>query len=180
MTWVTQLIELLFCWLPRLYFVNPDESGVRITLGSRVSPISPGFYVNWPLIHEFFKISTATQGVRFAIQSVTTVDNVDIAIRGAILYRVTDATKAIFETDDFDECLEAIAGGVIASFVADKTYEELGDREALKNEIMKGLRGEAGGWGIKLTRVYLPDIGRVRNIRVLSDHVEPLVPVNVE
>ncbi len=177
MTWFTQLLDVLFCWLPRLWFVQPDESGVRITLGKHVNDCPPGWYIYWPLIHVPIKVNVATQGVRFAIQSVTTKDDVDLAIRGAILYRITDARKAIFETDDFDQCLEAIAGGVIESFVADRAYVELADRAALKVEIMKGLRAEAGGWGIKLTRVYLPDIGRVKNVRVLGDYTESVMPL---
>jgi len=179
MTWITQLIELLFCWLPRLYFILPDESGVRITLGKRVNPTSPGWYWNWPLIHNFVKVNVATQGLTLAAQSVTTTDEVDLAVRGAILYRITDARKAIFETDDFDRSLEAVAGGVIEQFVSSKTYEELKDREALKDEIRRGLREEARGWGIKLMKVYVPDIGRVKNIRILGD-AGSLVPTDTE
>jgi len=178
MTWLTQLIELLFCWLPRFYFVFPDESGVRITLGSRVSPTPPGWYVNWPLIHQFIKVNVATQGLTLAAQSVTTADEVDLAVRGAILYRISDARKAIFETDNFDKSLEAVAGGVIEQFVSAHTYDELKDREAIKDEIKRGLREAASGWGIKLMRVYLPDFGRVRNIRVLGE--TSVVPTNVE
>ncbi len=178
MTWLTQLLDYLFCWVPRLWFVQPDESGVRITLGSRVSDCPPGWYWEWPLIHTVLKVNTAMQGVRFAIQSVTTADDVDLAIRGAVLYRISNARKAIFETADFDESLEAITGGVIEQYVAKKTYAELADREALKDEIKKGIREEAAGWGIRLMRVYIPDIGRVRNIRVLSDSTGAVVPVN--
>ena len=177
MTWLTQLLDRLFCWIPRPWFVNPDESGVRITLGKRVKDCPPGWYIEVPLIHQFIKVNVATQGVRFAIQSAITADDVDVAIRGAVLYRISDARKAIFETDDFDESLEAVAGGVIASFVAGKTYEQLRDRDALKAEIRQGLREEARGWGIKLMKVYLPDIGRVKNIRVLGH--DGLVPTDI-
>ena len=178
MTWLAQLIELLFCWLPRLWFINPDESGVRITLGSRVKDCSPGWYVNWPLIHQFIKVNVATQGLTLAAQSVTTADEVDLVVRGAILYRITNARRAIFETDDFDQSLEAVAGGVIKQFVSSHTYADLKDREAIKDEIRRGLREAASGWGIKLMRVYLPDFGRVKNIRVLGD--TPVVPTNTE
>ena len=177
MTWLSQLIELLFCWVPRPYYVNPDEAGVRITLGKYVKDTVPGWYIEWPLIHGFYVMSTAIDGKRFAIQSVTTKDNVDMTVRGSALYRVTNARKAIFETNNFDDAFEIIAGGVIETFVSGKTCEELSDREALKTEIMKGLRKEAEGWGIRLMRVYIPDIGRVRNIRVMSDTVETVVPV---
>ena len=177
MTWLTTLLDKLFCWLPRPWTVLPDENGVRITLGRYVKDCGPGWYVDLPIIHTFIKVCTATQGVRFAIQSVTTSDDVDLAIRGALLYRITNARKAIFETDDFDAALEAIAGGVIEAFVANKTYAELRDRQALKTEITAGLREAAAGWGIKIQRVYIPDIGRVRNVRVLADQIVPLVPL---
>lgn len=172
MNWLVQLFEYLTCWVPRLYFVNPDEAGIRITLGKYTKDIEPGWYVEWPLIHGFYVMNTAINGVKFAIQSVTTADNIDLAIRGAVLYRVTNAHKAILETNNFDNALEAVASGVIETFIAEKTYDELQDRKDIKGEVMKGLRDEANGWGIKLLKVYIPDIGRVRNIRVLGDSVD--------
>ena len=169
MNWLVQLFEYLTCWIPRLYFVNPDEGGVRITLGNIVKNTPPGWYIYWPLIHTFIKVNVATQGVRFAIQSVTTKDDIDVAIRGAAVYKISNARKAIFETNDFDQSLAAIAGGVIEKYVAEHVYEELKDRQVLRDEVKKGLREEAAGWGIKLLKVYIPDIGHVRNIRILGD-----------
>lgn len=172
MNWLIQLFEYLTCWIPRLYFVNPDEGGVRITLGNRVKDTPSGWYIYWPLIHTFIKVNVATQGVRFSIQSTITKDDVDIAIRGALLYKIGNARKAIFETDDFDQTLAAVAGGVIEEHVANHTYEELKDRQVLRDKVKKGLRDEASGWGIRLLKVYIPDVGRVKNIRVLSDGVD--------
>jgi regulator of protease activity HflC (stomatin/prohibitin superfamily) len=172
MNWLLQLFEYLTCWIPRLYVVLPDEGGVRVTLGRHVRDCFPGWYIYWPLIHTFIKINVATQGVRFDIQSVITKDDVDIAIRGAVLYKISNARKAIFETNDFDQSLAAIAGGVIEEYVANHTYEELKDRQTLRTAVRTGLRKEADGWGIKLLRVYIPDVGRVRNIRILSDSID--------
>jgi len=163
-----------------LWIINPDESGVRITLGKHTKECPPGWYWFLPLIHTKFKVNTSTQGVRFAIQSVTTKDDQDVAIRGAVLYRINNAYKALFETNDFDQSLEAVAGGVIEAFVASKTYDELRDRETIRTELAKALRAEAAGWGIRLLRVYVPDIGRVRNIRVLSDSTQTILPFSQE
>lgn len=151
---------------------------MRTTLGKHIKDCPPGWYIDWPIIHQFTKVNVAIQGVRFAVQSITTRDGVDISVRGAVLYRITDAHKAIFETDDFDQALEAIAGGVIGSFIANKTYDEIRDHKEIKAEIMKGLRGEATGWGIRLLRVYLPDICRSSSIRVLADQPTSLIPVD--
>lgn len=180
MNWLPELFSKLFFWLPRFWFVHPDESGVKITLGKWVKDCGPGWYIDWPLVHVHIKVNVAIQGVRFAIQSITTKDDINLAIRGAILYRITNARRAIFETADFDQSLEAVACGVIESFTADKTYEEIKDRKALKVEIMKGLRDEANVWGIRLLKVYITDIGRVTNIRILGNNSNSVIPYQTE
>lgn len=169
-----QLLNSLLCWLPRPYFVNPDEAGVRITLGKHIKDLVPGWYVDIPLIHNFIKVNIALQGVRFAVQSVTTTDGIPLAVRGAVRYRINDARKAIFETDDFDKSLEAVAGGVIEQVISTKRYEELRDRASLRTEIAKALRLAASGWGLRIQSVYLPDFTEVKNIRVLGSETAVL------
>ena len=61
--------------------------------------------------------------------------------------------------------------------MAERTYDEIKDRQALRDEVKKGLRDEASGWGIKLLRFYIPDVGRVNNIRVLSDSDESMAVI---
>ncbi len=177
MNWILELLDKLFFWIPRFYFLGPDEAGVRTTMGNRVEEIGPGWYIDWPVIHNFWKVNTSVQGVKFAVQSVTTKDDVALAIRGILLYRVINARKAIYEVDDFDQSLEAVACGVIEEFTSGKQYEELADREALKAEIIKDIRDIANGWGIKVWKVFIADIGRVTNIRVLSDASNTIIPI---
>lgn len=179
MNWLLELLDKLFFWLPRFLFICPDEGGIRLTFGKHIKKCSPGWYIDWPVIHIFYKVNMAIQGVRFAIQSVITNDDVDLGIRAAILYRITDAEKAILITDNFDEALEALVCGIVEEFAARKTYDEIHDREALKNEIMKGIRDRANEWGIKLIKVYISDIGHVSNIRVLSNQ-NSYVPISLE
>ena len=84
MNWILDILERLTCWLPRPYYLHPDEAGVRITLGKYIKDLVPGWYIDIPLIHSFIKVNIALQGVRFEIQSVTTKDNIPLAIRGAV------------------------------------------------------------------------------------------------
>lgn len=177
MNWILELLDKLFFWIPRFYFLGPDEAGVRTTMGDRVEEIGPGWYIDWPVIHSFWKVNTSVQGVKFAVQSVTTRDDVALAIRGILLYRVINARKAIYEVDDFDQSLEAVACGVIEEFTSGKQYGELADREALKVEIIKDIRDIANGWGIKVWKVFIADIGKVTNIRVLSDIQNTIIPI---
>ncbi len=177
MNWILELLNKLFFWVPRFYFLGPDEAGVRTIMGNRVEEIGPGWYIDWPVIHNFTVVSTAIQGVRFAAQSVMTKDNVDMCIRGVLLYKITNARKAIYIPDDFDGSLEALSCGIIEEFTADKSYLELHDREALKAEILKGIRDTANDWGIKIRKVLIGDIGKVTNIRILSDEASTIIPI---
>jgi regulator of protease activity HflC (stomatin/prohibitin superfamily) len=170
MNWMLDILEKLTCWFPRPYLVQPDEAGVRITLGKYIKDLTPGWYIDIPLIHTFIKVNVALQGVKFEIQSVTTKDDVPLAIRGAVRYHISNARKAIFETDDFDKSLEAVATGAISNVVSTQIYADLQDRQTLQAELTKAVREAAQGWGIKLQNVYLSDFAKAINIRLLNDY----------
>ena len=172
MNWILDILEKLTCWLPRPYYIHPDEAGIRITLGKCVKDLAPGWYIDIPLIHSFIKVNVALQGVRFEIQSVTTKDDISLAIRGAVRYRISNARKAILETDDFDQSLEAVATGTISNVVSTRTYADLQDRDALQTELTKAVREAAQGWGIKLQNVYLSDFTKAINLRLLGGSVD--------
>ena len=154
--WLTQLISKLFAFIPRLQLVQPDESGVRTTLGSHVGPIEPGWYIYCPLFQEIRLMTITPQVVDLRPQSLR-VDDKDVTVSGAIMYRVSDARKALLNVQDYDRSLTTLALGIIAR------------GELHESEILKGLREAAAGWGIKVMSVFLTDRGDVVNIRLLTN-----------
>ena len=95
MEWLENILETLRNIFPRTFTIFPDEAGVRITFGTRVKSLGPGWYVFWPPIQHVEKLSVMPQAVDLRPQSVHTSDGVDMVISGAILYRISDAKKAI-------------------------------------------------------------------------------------
>ena len=172
MNWLTNLLNRLLSIFPRIIIVAPDEAGVRVTpnliRGVRVKDMAPGWWLVWPIIQQIDVIKIKTQIVDLRPQSVWTVDGKELVISGSIKYRVDSVVKAVLDVFDYDENIRNLTLGIIFDFISGHTLTEL-KLPQLKDEILKGLREASRGWGLKVEQVYLTDIGRVRNIRLLMN-----------
>lgn len=168
MEWLADLLKNLRDFLPRKYFINPDEGGVRITLGKHVKTLTPGWYYYWPVIQECEGMNTSPQVVDLRPQSAMTKDFVDIAISGGIKYRVSDSKKALLDVQDYDKSIQTLALGIICEFISSHKFEDLSDLTDLREMILSGVRDEAAGMGLKIMKVYITDIGRTKNIRMMG------------
>jgi len=164
---IAEILGYFWSFVPRLDTLSPWEAGMRVTLGKKVKPIGAGWYIVWPLFQEINYMEVQPQTVDLRVQSVWTQDGVDLAISGGIKYRITDAVKAQTDIQDLDEDIQLVAMGVIADYVTARNVDECRKIGDLKSELLKGVRVEAAGWGVKIERIYITDIGRARNIRLL-------------
>jgi regulator of protease activity HflC (stomatin/prohibitin superfamily) len=171
MEWLQNLFEKLTSVFPRLRLVDVDEAAVRITLGTKVKSLGPGGYVHWPVIQSFTTIKIKTQVKDLRPQSVWTKDRRELAISGAVRYSVRDARKAVLECYDYDDNVVTLALGIIQRYTAQASLDEL-DVSELEAEMLRGLREACAGWGLKIEAVYITDVGRTRNLRLLLQGVE--------
>jgi len=166
--WLDNLIEKILSIFPSVQLVSPDEYGVRITLGKYVSDAPPGWYVLWPVIQEYSGLKVKTQIKDLRAQSVWSADHKELTISGAVKYYVANVRKALFEVYDYDANVQALALGIIQRHCA--AHEEMTIKtSALEGDILEILRKESQGWGLKIEKVYITDIGRTRNIRLLTN-----------
>lgn len=169
-----------FSVLPRIWVVEPDEGGIRTTLGSSVKDTPTGWYVHWPIIHVCTKRPITPQVVDLRGQSALTLDAKDIVIGGALQYKVINVRKAILEVNDLDLSVASLALGIIQEHVAGHNFEQLLKLDDLKAKIRHGLREATAGWGIKIMEVFITDLGTVKNIRFIGGGDRRLVNVGVE
>lgn len=170
MEWLTRFIDRILSIFPRLVLVAPDELGVRytprLTSGVNIIPLTPGWWICWPLIQNIETIRAKTQIVDLRSQSVWTSDRQDMTISGAIRYRVRSAQKALCEVYDYDQNVQAAALGIIQQYIRGHELENL-DIQQIEDEVLKGVREASAGWGLYIEKVYITDIGRTQNIRLL-------------
>jgi len=170
MEWLKQLIDRLLSIFPRLVIVAPDETGVRYTpgiiRGVHVTSLTPGYWIYWPLIQNIETIRCKTQVVDLRPQSVWTSDRVEMTVSGAIRYRVRSAQTALLEVYDYDQNIQAVALGIIQQYIREHELENL-DTQQLEADVLKGVRKASEGWGLYIEKVYITDIGRTQNIRIL-------------
>jgi regulator of protease activity HflC (stomatin/prohibitin superfamily) len=171
MQWLDKIFDKLLSLWPCVHILAPYEAGVRFTFGRRVRAKDPGWYLVWPIIQKFVYMEVQTQVVDLRTQSVRTADDKDVVVSGAIQYRITDIEKAVCSVQSVDGSLETLALGIILDFVNRKTVAELQNVEALKSELRKGMAEACSGWGVKIEKVYITDLGHTRNIRLLMNPI---------
>jgi len=169
MDWLTQFLDKILAFVPRVWLVQPNEGGVRTTCGKRVRSLNPGIYVYWPLIQEMQSVIVVQQIKDVRCQSVATRDGTDLAVSGAIKYRVKNAEWAILRVQDYDQTLQTLAMGIITRYINERDYETCRNVRDIEETVLKGIREDARGWGIDVMSVYITDLGRTRNIRLLTN-----------
>ena len=172
MTWLTKFLNKLLSIFPRIVVIAPDEAGVRLTpgivKGVHITSLIPGWWCYWPVIQSIESIVVKTQIVELRPQSVWTADRVEMIISGAIRYRVRSAQKALLEVYDYDQNIQAVALGIIQQYVREHEVDSLNTRQ-IEEAVLKGVRKASEGWGLHVEKVYITDIGRTKNIRLLMN-----------
>ena len=174
--WLSQAFSVL----PRIWVVEPDEGGIRTTLGSSVKDTPTGWYINWPIIHVCTKRPITPQVVDLRGQSALTNDAKDVVIGGALQYKIVNARKAILEVNDLDLSVVSLALGIIQEHVSSHTFGQLLELDGLKAKIRQGLREATSGWGIKIVEVFITDLGTVKNIRFIGDGNKRVINAEIE
>ncbi len=166
---LNNLFEWIIDLVPKISMIQPDQGGTRVTLGKHVKKLVPGWYFNWPVIHDITYVTTTSQVVDVRVQSCLTADLKDVCVGTAVKYQVSDAEKAILKVDDYDRNIRSLVLGVTARYVSESLFTELRNVGDLEKTILADLRDEAKGWGLKINKVYITDIGLTKNYRILGN-----------
>lgn len=167
--WLNRIFDKLLALWPMLVMIEPTERAAKIFCGKHYKIIGPGLYLIWPILHRIVRMDVITQVVDLTAQTVRSKDNHELVVSGSIRYHIVDVEKAIFAVQDLDKALSTLALGVILEHMQRRTLDECMNIESVKDELRKGLADAASGWGVKVEKVSLTDLGRVRSLRLFSD-----------
>lgn len=91
--------------------------------------------------------------------STITLDNVTISIDLAILYRISDASRAFYRVLDVDQAIQTTVIGMVRSVIGKTDLDGVqSNRRELSEAIESELRAVSQEWGIVLTRVEIIDV----------------------
>jgi regulator of protease activity HflC (stomatin/prohibitin superfamily) len=146
--------------------INQYERGVKFSFGKFDSLIEPGWRIIIPVIQSVRKIDIRTKAVDVPNQEAITKDNVSTQISAVIYYKVTDASKAVLEVEDFFVAVDQLAQTTMRNVIGEVDLDELlANRDRIAQRIKEIVEETSPSWGIEVLSVELKDIILPENMK---------------
>tara|TARA_B100000508_G_scaffold133216_1_gene122889 strand:- start:121 stop:888 length:768 start_codon:yes stop_codon:yes gene_type:complete len=152
------LVILLVLAVILLREVKQYERGVVLTMGKFTSLRKPGWSIIIPIFQSMEKVDLRVKAVDVPDQKVITRDNVSASINAVIYYKVSDASKAVLEVENFRFAVSQLAQTTMRNIVGGAELDEvLAERDKLSERIQQIIDAETDEWGITVENVELKD-----------------------
>lgn len=150
---------IVFIILISLRQINQYEKGVMFTMGRYTGTKSAGWRIVWPIFQRMKKIDMRIKAVDVPDQEAITKDNVSVRVNAVIYYKVSDASKAEIEVENFFYAVSQLAQTTMRDVVGEVTLDELlAKRDQISNRIQQIVDQASDPWGIKVASVDLKHI----------------------
>lgn len=139
--------------------VNQYQRGVKFQLGKYTGMIMPGWRIILPVIQSMKIIDIRTKAVDVPYQEAITKDNISAKINAVIYYKVSDASKAVLEVEDFYYAISQLAQTTMRNVVGELELDQLlANRDQAAQRIRELVDIASDPWGIKVEAVELKDV----------------------
>lgn len=153
------LIVILFIVLISIRQINQYERGVKFSFGKFSSIMQPGWRIVLPIFQSYRKVDIRIKAVDVPDQNAITKDNVSVKVNAVIYYKVSDASKAIIEVENFEYAISQYAQTTMRNIVGEVTLDELlSSRDKIAERIKEIVDKETDDWGLKVNNVELKDV----------------------
>jgi regulator of protease activity HflC (stomatin/prohibitin superfamily) len=150
---------ILFIVLISIRQINQYEKGIRFTLGKYTGFMNPGWRIVWPIIQGYKKVDMRVKAVDVPNQEAITKDNISVGVNAVIYYKVSDASKAILEVENFYYAISQLAQTTMRNAVGQVDLDQLlSQRDRVSENIRNIIDIATDPWGIKVDNVELKDI----------------------
>ncbi len=153
------LIPILVVVLISIKQINQYERGVLFTFGKFSKMLEPGWTLVFPIFQSFQKVDIRTKAVDVPNQEAITKDNVSTQISAVIYYKVTNASKAVLEVENFYLAVDQLAQTTMRNIVGEVELNDLlAKRDAIAKRIRDIVEATTDEWGLEVLTVELKDI----------------------
>mgnify|MGYP005654400123 CR=1 FL=1 len=154
--------------------VNEYERGVKFTLGRFTRVVHPGWRIILPVFQSIMKVDMRVKAVDVPFQEAITKDNISAKINAVIYYKVSDASKAVLEVENFWFAVSQLAQTTMRNVVGEMELDELlANREAAATKIKEIVDTATDPWGISVDSVELKDV-------ILPDDMQRVIAKQAE
>jgi regulator of protease activity HflC (stomatin/prohibitin superfamily) len=121
--------------------------------------MNPGWRIVWPIIQGYKKVDMRVKAVDVPNQEAITKDNISVGVNAVIYYKVSDASKAILEVENFYYAISQLAQTTMRNAVGQVDLDQLlSQRDRVSENIRNIIDIATDPWGIKVDNVELKDI----------------------
>lgn len=153
------LITILVVILVSVRQVNQYQRGVKFQLGKYVGMTMPGWRIILPVIQSMKIVDIRVKAVDVPYQEAITKDNISAKINAVIYYKVSDASKAILEVENFFYAISQLAQTTMRNVVGELELDQLlANRDQAAKRIRELVDLASDPWGIKVEAVELKDV----------------------
>lgn len=166
-----KLIDLFISWFHHLVpfvVLGDDQVGLIRRVGKYKKDLSPGWNWKIPIFDVAFTEIGALDSTVLREQSLTTIDNVQVTIKGVITYRVVDARKYILDCATAVSVMNDVGNCVFAEIIPELTADEVLRGTSFQKELLRRVRIRAKRWGVSIDSVGIVDRTQAMTLRIIG------------
>lgn len=157
---------LLIVALAGIRIVRPTEKAVIETLGRFTRMAGEGLNIIVPFIENLIAINVTEQMVDVEPQKVITKDNLNAEVDALVYYKVKDAKSALYNIEDHEAQLVALARTTLRSVLGKMTLTEANEkRSEINQQVEEILDKETASYGVDVLRVEIQKIDPPKDVQ---------------
>jgi len=167
-----KLVELISNWIRELspiVIVPSYEEGVLLRFGKYNKTLYPGIYLKLPIFDEVITHHTVMTTLSLPAQSLYTVDNQNVVVKGVVKYKIVDVKTFLLEVYDAKDAVSDMTQSIIKNIIMSKTMNQCTDVD-IDSILTKKSRQEIKKWGVDIQQVTLTDLAPIRSYRLINDN----------
>jgi regulator of protease activity HflC (stomatin/prohibitin superfamily) len=138
--------------------VESGHIGVKFSFGRVVRTCEPGFYPLVPVFQVIRIVPSRARTLDLPRQTLATDDGLVFEVDANIVYRVTDASKALVEVRDYEAALEQVLSLSVHEVLAARDRSALKVSTALDRALAHAMQQRVAAWGITVERAGFTSI----------------------
>ena len=145
-------------------FVKEGELGIKLRFGKAKRDkngepviIPPGFVMMIPWVDHLEKHHVRQQTIRFDNQRIMIRDGLIFNVNAAVIFRVTDIYRALFEIDGLNTSIADLSMGILRDVFTSRDHTNLNQTKEISALLLEELKVKAQQWGVDFLQFNIID-----------------------